>query len=105
MTRPDYLIDGQDSAPLTLVFTHGAGAPMDSNFMNWIALGVAAAGFRVVRFEFPYMLDRPPPWDKEATQQTTDPDGYVEYRYRRPRGRDIGRWWQIDGRTHSQYGC
>jgi len=58
MTRPDYLIDGQDSAPLTLVFTHGAGAPMDSNFMNWIALGVAAAGFRVVRFEFPYMLDR-----------------------------------------------
>ncbi len=58
MTRPDYLIDGPDSASLTLVLAHGAGAPMDSNFMNWIASGVAAAGFRVVRFEFPYMLDR-----------------------------------------------
>ncbi len=58
MTQPEYIIDGPDTAPLTLVLAHGAGAPMDSDFMNWIAAGVAAAGFRVVRFEFPYMVDR-----------------------------------------------
>lgn len=58
MTRPNYLIDGPGNASLTLVLAHGAGAPMDSNFMNWITSGVAAAGFRVVRFEFPYMRDR-----------------------------------------------
>jgi len=58
MTAPNYIIDGADSAPLTLVLAHGAGAPMDSNFMNWIASGVAQSGFRVVRFEFPYMVDR-----------------------------------------------
>lgn len=58
MTQPDYIVDGPDTAPLTLVLAHGAGAPMDSDFMNWIASGVALAGFRVVRFEFPYMVDR-----------------------------------------------
>ncbi len=55
---PDYLIDGPDNAPLTLALVHGAGAPMDSDFMNWIAAGVATAGLRVVRFEFPYMAER-----------------------------------------------
>lgn len=58
MITPDYIINGPDTAPLTLVLAHGAGAPMDSNFMNWIASGVAEGGFRVVRFEFPYMVDR-----------------------------------------------
>lgn len=41
-----------------LVLAHGAGAPMDSPFMETIASGVAAAGVRVVRFEFPYMAAR-----------------------------------------------
>lgn len=44
--------------PLTLVLAHGAGAPMDSPFMNEFARGVAARGFRVARFEFPYMRAR-----------------------------------------------
>jgi len=52
------LTDGPAAAPLTLVLAHGAGAPMDSPFMNRIAEGVAAAGWRVVRFEFPYMAAR-----------------------------------------------
>lgn len=56
--QQDWLIDGADDAPLTLVLTHGAGAPMDTEFMNGIAQGVAAGGFRVVRFEFPYMARR-----------------------------------------------
>ena len=52
------LADGPAGAPLTLALAHGAGAPMDSPFMDRIAQGVAAAGCRVVRFEFPYMAAR-----------------------------------------------
>jgi uncharacterized protein len=49
------LIDGPDNAPASLLLAHGAGAPMDSPFMAAIAIGLAASGWRVVRFEFPYM--------------------------------------------------
>lgn len=56
MTR--LLTDGPGTAPVTLVLAHGAGAPMDSPFMNSAARFAAAAGFRVVRFEFPYMAAR-----------------------------------------------
>jgi predicted alpha/beta-hydrolase family hydrolase len=53
-----FLFDGPARPPRTLVLAHGAGAPMDSAFMNRIARGVASAGFRVARFEFPYMRAR-----------------------------------------------
>lgn len=49
------LTDGPADAPATLLLAHGAGAPMDSPFMQTIATGLAAQGWRVVRFEFPYM--------------------------------------------------
>lgn len=52
------LFDGPNDPPLTLVLAHGAGAPIDSPFMQAFATGIAAAGFRVVRFEFPYMAAR-----------------------------------------------
>jgi hypothetical protein len=52
------LRDGPQEAPLTLVLAHGAGAGMDTPFMSRIAEGLAAAGLRVVRFEFPYMQRR-----------------------------------------------
>jgi predicted alpha/beta-hydrolase family hydrolase len=55
---PAFLVDGPADADCTLVLAHGAGAPMDSPFMERIAGGVGAAGFRVVRFEFPYMHRR-----------------------------------------------
>ena len=58
MKRDDLLSDGPRDAALTLVLAHGAGAPMDSPFMDAIAEGVAGAGVRVVRFEFPYMAAR-----------------------------------------------
>lgn len=41
-----------------LLLAHGAGAPMDSPFMGAMAEGLAARGWRVVRFEFPYMARR-----------------------------------------------
>ena len=60
MAAIDLLFDGPDEAPLTLVLAHGAGAPMDSPFLNTVAAGVAAEGFRVARFEFPYMTRAAP---------------------------------------------
>jgi hypothetical protein len=54
----DWLCDGPPDAPLTVVLAHGAGAPMDSDFMAAFAEGLAGHGHRVVRFEFPYMARR-----------------------------------------------
>jgi uncharacterized protein len=52
------LSDGPRDAPVALILAHGAGAPMDSPFMNSVAWGVAARGVHVLRFEFPYMAAR-----------------------------------------------
>ncbi|MBI2765647.1 MAG: dienelactone hydrolase family protein [Chloroflexi bacterium] len=58
MTLDDFLFDGPAEAKSTLVLAHGAGAAMDSPFMNAIAEGIGAGGVRVARFEFPYMRAR-----------------------------------------------
>lgn len=50
-----FLFDGPPDAPLTLAFAHGAGGPMDHPFMLVLAHGLAERGWRVARFEFPYM--------------------------------------------------
>jgi predicted alpha/beta-hydrolase family hydrolase len=55
---PPLLFDGPDDAPATVALAHGAGAPMDSAFMNVVARGLAERGLRVARFEFPYMRRR-----------------------------------------------
>ena len=54
------LFDGPEEkfAKHTLVLAHGAGAPMDSDFMNYFAAGLAEHDVRVARFEFPYMAHR-----------------------------------------------
>ena len=54
----NFMTDGPDDAKHVFVFAHGAGAPMDTPWMNTVARGVAAYGIRVVRFEFPYMAAR-----------------------------------------------
>lgn len=51
------LLDGPESG-LTVVLAHGAGAPMDSAFMEAITERLAARGHRIARFEFPYMARR-----------------------------------------------
>jgi uncharacterized protein len=55
-----FLFDGPEPGAQgnTVVLAHGAGAPMDSTFMNIMARGLAAEGIRVARFEFPYMRAR-----------------------------------------------
>ncbi|HGM5581155.1 TPA: alpha/beta family hydrolase [Pseudomonas putida] len=41
-----------------LILAHGAGAPMDSTFMDDMAQRLAGLGVGVIRFEFPYMAER-----------------------------------------------
>jgi predicted alpha/beta-hydrolase family hydrolase len=48
----------RDGAPATLILAHGAGAPMDSEFMNDMAGRLAEQGVGVLRFEFPHMAQR-----------------------------------------------
>ena len=45
-------------ASATLILAHGAGAPMDSDWMNDMAGRLAGLGINVLRFEFPYMAQR-----------------------------------------------
>jgi predicted alpha/beta-hydrolase family hydrolase len=56
--RESLLVNGSSEAPITLVIAHGAGAPMDSHFMNTVAEAIGGTDVRVVRFEFPYMAAR-----------------------------------------------
>ena len=56
MAKPHFLLDGPKGQ--TIVLVHGAGAPMDSPFMDAMAAGLAEGGLRVVRFELPYMRRR-----------------------------------------------
>ncbi|TXR51542.1 alpha/beta hydrolase [Reinekea thalattae] len=51
------LLQGDSGCPL-YIMAHGAGAPMDSPFMNAMAEGLVAQGIRVLRFEFDYMYQR-----------------------------------------------
>lgn len=54
----DFLFDGPNDAPVTILLAHGAGAPMDSASMTAATKALAEAGFRVARFEFGYMAAR-----------------------------------------------
>lgn len=61
-----FLYSGPADANWTLLLAHGAGAPMDSDWMNLVASSLGERGGRVARFEFGYMAarrqgQRPPP--------------------------------------------
>ncbi|WFU11416.1 alpha/beta hydrolase (plasmid) [Rhizobium sp. CB3090] len=53
-----FLLQGPESAEITILLAHGAGAPMDSASMNAAAGVLAERNFRVARFEFAYMAGR-----------------------------------------------
>lgn len=57
MSSP-FVVNGPETASSGFLFAHGAGAPMDSDFMETVANGLASRGVRVIRFEFPYMAKR-----------------------------------------------
>ena len=53
-----FLFNGPEDAPTTVLLAHGAGAPMDSQSLSATARALADAGLRVARFEFAYMASR-----------------------------------------------
>jgi predicted alpha/beta-hydrolase family hydrolase len=63
-----FLFDGPTKSARTIALAHGAGAAMDTPFMNFFASGLADRGIRVVRFEFPYMAA------KRLTGKSKPPD-------------------------------
>jgi predicted alpha/beta-hydrolase family hydrolase len=52
---PQFIINGPKNASTTIALAHGAGAGMNTPFMDAFAAGLAERGYRVARFEFPYM--------------------------------------------------
>src|SRR5207249_206093 len=69
-------LDGPDDASRTIVLGHGAGDGMGSPFMSFFATGLSKRGFRVARFEFPYMANyrktgRKSPPDRPEVLQAT----------------------------------
>lgn len=55
--EPEIRIDGPAGAPV-IVLAHGAGAGMESPFLEAVTDGLARRDVRVARFEFPYMRSR-----------------------------------------------
>lgn len=49
---------GPDNAENLLILAHGAGAPMDTDFMNYFAETLVQNNIKILRFEFPYMAIR-----------------------------------------------
>lgn len=72
----DLLVTGPTDAP-TLVLAHGAGSPMDSDWMNGMAELLAERGVRVVRFELPYMAARRTGTRKPPPRAELSVDDYV----------------------------
>lgn len=58
MAAIDLLHSGPADAEARLLLAHGAGAPMDSPFLDTFAAALAARGMAVTRFEFAYMAAR-----------------------------------------------
>ena len=55
MQTPGFHESGPKNAARTIVLAHGSGIGIHSPFMIAFADGLTGLGFRVVRFEFPYM--------------------------------------------------
>ena len=52
------LVCGPRTGPATVMLAHGAGAGIETPFMQQMADGLAQRGWQVIRFEFPYMAQR-----------------------------------------------
>lgn len=52
------LTTGPKDAAIAILLAHGAGAPMDSPFLNTLAATLANANVSTTRFEFAYMAER-----------------------------------------------
>ena len=74
----DFLYSGPNDATTTFLLAHGAGAPMDSAWMNDLSALLSDHGIAVARFEFDYMAGRrdghrkPPPRGDTLTGEFLD---------------------------------
>jgi len=74
----DFLYSGLSDATSTFLLAHGAGAPMDSDWMNDLSALLNERGIAVARFEFDYMAGRrdgrrkPPPRGDTLTGEFLD---------------------------------
>jgi len=77
-----WLTDDPSDVHWTLILAHGAGQGSDSPFMERMDRTLGRAGMRVIRFDFPYMIDmrqtgrrKPPdrePMLRESWKRTID---------------------------------
>lgn len=58
MKKKDLILNGPTNAKIVIILAHGAGAAMDTPFMDTFATELAKFQYRVARFEFPYMAKR-----------------------------------------------
>ncbi len=58
MHKSDFIINSPKSPKAIFLFAHGAGAPMDSDWMTELSLNLCEQNIEVRRFEFPYMKQR-----------------------------------------------
>jgi len=74
----DFLYSGPNDATTTFLLAHGAGAPMDSAWMNDLSALLSDRGIAIARFEFDYMAGRrdgrrkPPPRGDTLTGEFLD---------------------------------
>ncbi len=74
MKKSDMILNGSAKADTVFVVAHGAGAAMDTPFMNFFADGLATKELRVARFEFAYMAAR------RTTEKRPGPDREAKLR-------------------------
>ena len=58
MVSPTLLVSKPVEAKATLVLAHGSGGGMGGSVLTFLSDGLTDHGWRVVRFEFPYMARR-----------------------------------------------
>jgi predicted alpha/beta-hydrolase family hydrolase len=56
--KMDLLFNSATDASRTIALAHGAGHGMDSPFMEYFATELGNRGYRVVRYEYPYMSEK-----------------------------------------------
>ena len=80
----DLLINKPRETISTLILAHGAGAPMDSDWMNSVSKLFEDSYIKVIRFNYPYMKRRelegrkfPPDRGEKLIKHTQDVINYI----------------------------
>ena len=55
MQEIEFITEGKESSPDTIILAHSSGEPMNSEFMNYFSKHLSELGFFCIRFQFPYM--------------------------------------------------